>query len=120
SARATSSPACARACGCSGGTRAPTRRAHACAAARTSGPASRARRTPPAGARVEADGSYVVQIAASDIGQGGRTVLTQIAADALDVPIERVRVEIGDSSLPFASLAGGSMGTASWGTAVVR
>jgi xanthine dehydrogenase YagR molybdenum-binding subunit len=69
---------------------------------------------------VEADGSYVVQIAASDIGQGGRTVLTQIAADALDVPIERVRVEIGDSSLPFASLAGGSMGTASWGTAVVR
>jgi xanthine dehydrogenase YagR molybdenum-binding subunit len=80
-----------------------------------------ARRRPSSAlARVEADGSYVVQIAASDIGQGGRTVLTQIAADALDVPIERVRVEIGDSSLPFASLAGGSMGTASWGTAVVR
>jgi xanthine dehydrogenase YagR molybdenum-binding subunit len=34
--------------------------------------------------------------------------------------MELVRVEIGDSALPFASLAGGSAGTASWGTAVVR
>jgi xanthine dehydrogenase YagR molybdenum-binding subunit len=47
-------------------------------------------------------------------------VLTQIAADALDAPMEDVRVLIGDSDLPFASLAGGSMGTASWGTAIVR
>ena len=70
--------------------------------------------------REEDDGSYVVRIAASDIGTGSRTVLTQIAADALDVPLERVRVDIGDSALPFASLAGGSMGTASWGTAIVR
>ena len=70
--------------------------------------------------REEDDGGYVVRIAASDIGTGSRTVLTQIAADALDVPLERVRVDIGDSDLPFASLAGGSMGTASWGTAIVR
>ena len=42
--------------------------------------------------REEDDGSYVVRIAASDIGTGSRTVLTQIAADALDVPLERVRV----------------------------
>jgi myo-inositol 2-dehydrogenase/D-chiro-inositol 1-dehydrogenase len=34
--------------------------------------------------------------------------------------VERVRVEIGDSALPRAGLAGGSMGTASWGTAVVK
>ena len=67
--------------------------------------------------RVEGDG-YVVSIAAADIGTGARTVLTQIAADALDVPMEAVRVEIGDSALPRAGLAGGSMGTASWGTAV--
>jgi xanthine dehydrogenase YagR molybdenum-binding subunit len=78
------------------------------------------RRASSARVRAEADGHYVVQIAASDIGQGSRTVLTQIAADALDVPLERVHVELGDSSLPFASLAGGSMGTASWGTAIVR
>jgi xanthine dehydrogenase YagR molybdenum-binding subunit len=47
-------------------------------------------------------------------------VLAQVAADALEVPIERVRMEIGDSALPFAMLAGGSMGTTSWGSAIVR
>jgi xanthine dehydrogenase YagR molybdenum-binding subunit len=74
----------------------------------------------PGRARVvaEEDGSYVVWIAAADIGTGARTVLTQIAADALEVPLERVRVEIGDSAFPRAGLAGGSMGTGSWGTAV--
>ncbi len=69
-------------------------------------------------ARAEGDGSFVVRIAASDIGTGGRTTLTLIAADALDQPAARVTVEIGDSALPRAGLAGGSMGTASWGTAV--
>jgi xanthine dehydrogenase YagR molybdenum-binding subunit len=64
------------------------------------------------------DGGFVVQIAAADIGTGARTALTQIAADALEVPLERVRVEVGDSSFPRAGVAGGSMGTASWGTAV--
>ncbi|MEV1178051.1 molybdopterin cofactor-binding domain-containing protein, partial [Nonomuraea sp. NPDC049784] len=39
---------------------------------------------------------------------------------ALGVPPDRVHVELGDSDLPDAPLAGGSMGTASWGTAVVR
>ncbi|WP_433256898.1 xanthine dehydrogenase family protein molybdopterin-binding subunit [Streptosporangium sp. CA-135522] len=73
-----------------------------------------------ASARAEPDGRFTVRIAATDIGTGARTVLTQIAADTLRAPAERVRVEIGDSTLPTASLAGGSMGTASWGTAVVR
>jgi xanthine dehydrogenase YagR molybdenum-binding subunit len=66
------------------------------------------------------DGDVVVRIAAADIGTGARTVLTGVAAQALGAPVERVRVEIGDSALPRASLAGGSMGTASWGSAVVR
>lgn len=69
-------------------------------------------------ARADDDGSYTVSIGAADIGTGARTVLTQIAADALGVPVERVTVEIGDSALPKAGVAGGSMGTASWGTAV--
>ncbi len=69
-------------------------------------------------ARAEADGTFLVRIASADIGTGARTVLTQIAADALGAPLERVRVEVGDSSLPQASVAGGSSGTASWGTAV--
>jgi len=69
-------------------------------------------------ARVDQAGCYTVRIAASDIGTGAWTVLTQIAADALDAPLERVRVEIGDSRLPRAAGAGGSMGTASWGSAI--
>jgi xanthine dehydrogenase YagR molybdenum-binding subunit len=65
-----------------------------------------------------ADGSFVVRVAAADIGTGARTALTQIAADALEVEPDRVRVEIGDSAFGQAPVAGGSAGTASWGTAV--
>jgi xanthine dehydrogenase YagR molybdenum-binding subunit len=69
-------------------------------------------------ARDLGDGSFEVSIAAADIGTGARTILTQIAADALGVPVERVRIRIGDSTLPKASVAGGSSGSASWGWAV--
>lgn len=72
-----------------------------------------------AAVRIRHDGGYVVRIAAADIGTGARTVLTQIAADALEVPLEQVAVKVGDSGFPRASVAGGSSGTASWGTAVV-
>src|SRR5438874_507740 len=78
------------------------------------------RRSSTAIVRVDREGRYSVLIDASDIGTGAWTVLTQIAADALDVPVERVQLEIGDTILPQASLAGGSMGTASWGTAIVE
>ncbi|MFD4558190.1 xanthine dehydrogenase family protein molybdopterin-binding subunit [Streptomyces sp. NPDC058469] len=64
------------------------------------------------------DGSFTVRVNATDIGTGARTVLAQVGADALGVPLERVRTEIGNSDLPSASLAGGSSGTASWGWAV--
>ncbi len=66
------------------------------------------------------DGRYRVRIDASDIGTGAWTVLTQIAADALDVDVADVALEIGDSALPRARPAGGSQGTASWGTAIVH
>jgi xanthine dehydrogenase YagR molybdenum-binding subunit len=69
--------------------------------------------------RLEPSGDVVVGVAAIDFGTGARTVLTQIAAEAMDVPVERVHVAIGDSSLPDAPPAGGSWGTASWGSAVV-
>jgi len=69
-------------------------------------------------ARARDDGTFEVSIAAADIGTGARTILTQIAADALGVPVERVRIRIGDSTLPKASVAGGSSGSASWGWAV--
>ena len=78
------------------------------------------RRASTAIVRVDREGRYGVLIDAADIGTGAWTVLTQIAADALDVPIERVHLEIGDTLLPPAQIAGGSMGTASWGTAIVE
>jgi len=68
---------------------------------------------------VDAAGRYRVRIAASDIGQGAWTALTQIAADALEVPVEQVQLDIGDSALPQAFPAWGSTGTASWGWAIV-
>jgi xanthine dehydrogenase YagR molybdenum-binding subunit len=71
-------------------------------------------------ARADADGTFTVRIAAADIGTGARTALTLIAAEALKADADRVTVEIGDSALPQATVAGGSSGTASWGTAVVR
>jgi xanthine dehydrogenase YagR molybdenum-binding subunit len=77
------------------------------------------RRAAKAFARARDDGTYVVGLAAADIGTGARTVLTQIAADALGVGPERVQLEIGDSDLPPAGVAGGSMGTTSWGAAVI-
>lgn len=80
-----------------------------------------ARRRPAAAlARVDREGCYRVLIDARDIGTGALTVLTQIAADALEVQPDRVQVELGDSVLPAAQGAGGSMGTASWGSAIVE
>jgi xanthine dehydrogenase YagR molybdenum-binding subunit len=78
------------------------------------------RRPAQALARAEADGLFVVRLMASDIGTGARTALTQIAADALEVELGRVRVEIGDTSFPPAPLAGGSMALSSCGAAVVK
>ncbi|MEO3815478.1 xanthine dehydrogenase family protein molybdopterin-binding subunit [Plantactinospora sp. B24E8] len=69
-------------------------------------------------ARVEPDGSYQVSINATDIGTGARTALWLVAAEALAVPGDRVTVEVGDSDLPPAFVAGGSFGTAGWGWAV--
>jgi xanthine dehydrogenase YagR molybdenum-binding subunit len=77
-----------------------------------------ARRRPSAATADALDGGYVVRIAAADIGTGARTALGEIAASVLGVAADRVRVELGDSALPPAMLAGGSVGTASWGSAV--
>jgi xanthine dehydrogenase YagR molybdenum-binding subunit len=77
------------------------------------------RRPSSAIARADHDGGFTVLIGAADIGTGARTVLAQVAADELEVPISDVRLLLGDSELPHAWLAGGSGGTASWGTAVV-
>ncbi|MFI0404545.1 xanthine dehydrogenase family protein molybdopterin-binding subunit [Actinomadura sp. 3N508] len=73
-----------------------------------------------ASARAEPDGTFTVRIAAADIGTGARTALALIAAETLKANLGDVTVELGDSAFPKASVAGGSSGTAGWGTAVVR
>ena len=69
-------------------------------------------------ASIDSAGRYQVSIAAVDIGTGARTALLAIAAEALGVPADEVCLSIGDSALPPAFIAGGSMGNASWSWAV--
>lgn len=69
-------------------------------------------------ARMTADGKLEVSTAASDIGTGTWTILTQIGADAFGIPLESVTARIGDSSLPTSPVEGGSWTAASNGSAV--
>lgn len=64
-------------------------------------------------------GRWTVELQASDIGTGAWTILPQIAADTLGVPVDLVDAEIGRTGLPWAIMAGGSVGTYDWGDAVV-
>jgi xanthine dehydrogenase YagR molybdenum-binding subunit len=68
---------------------------------------------------VRGEGRYRVRIGAADLGTGTWTALTQVAADALQCPVEAVELEIGDTDLPNATVAGGSSGISSWGWAIV-
>ena len=69
----------------------------------------------------ETDGTFTVVIGASDIGTGARTALTAIAADALEVGVDRIRpLRIADSDLGPAWNAGGSRGTTSWTWAITE
>ena len=74
----------------------------------------------PSKARVtlNADGTILVEAAAQEIGTGVRTILQQIGAAALDLPLERVQVSIGDTSLPEAGGTFGSSTTMGVGSAV--
>lgn len=68
--------------------------------------------------RLLPDGTAHVLTAANDMGTGAYTVVAVTAADALGLPVEKVRVELGDSLLPDGGLAGGSQMTASLTPAV--
>jgi xanthine dehydrogenase YagR molybdenum-binding subunit len=71
-----------------------------------------------ASARLLSDGSAVVQSGTHDLGTGTYTVMTQVAAEALGLPPEKVRFELGDSSMPRAPVSGGSQSVASVAPAV--
>ena len=80
-------------------------------------PANRA----PASARVRvlADGSALVQSGTQDIGTGTYTIMAQVAAETLGLPVGRVRSELGDTTLPDAPVSGGSTTAASVTPAVL-
>nr|WP_217636429.1 MULTISPECIES: xanthine dehydrogenase family protein molybdopterin-binding subunit [unclassified Duganella] len=71
-----------------------------------------------ASAVLHADGSLVVSSAATDIGTGTYTAMSIIAADAMGLPLEKVRFQLGDSTLPVAPIEGGSSHVATVGSAV--
>lgn len=70
-------------------------------------------------ARLTPDGKLTVSSATADIGTGTYTIMTQIAAETLGLPIGDVTFLLGDSSFVFAPFEGGSSTAASVGTAVL-
>jgi xanthine dehydrogenase YagR molybdenum-binding subunit len=68
--------------------------------------------------RLLPDGSVRVFSSGNDMGTGAYTVLAMTAAETLGVSVDKVRVELGDSTLPNGGMAGGSQMTASLAPAV--
>lgn len=69
-------------------------------------------------ALLRADGSLTIQSAVTDIGPGTGTALTMIAHNVLGVPMNRIKIEYGDTSLPKAPTQGGSAIVSAVGSAV--
>jgi xanthine dehydrogenase YagR molybdenum-binding subunit len=70
--------------------------------------------------RIGPDGIAVVRTDMTDIGTGTYTVLNQVAADRLGLPLDRVRVELGRSEFPVSSGSGGSWGAPNSSVATYR
>ena len=70
-------------------------------------------------ARLERDGRLTVELAMTDIGTGTYTILTQIAAETMELPVDRVTVRLGDTRFPPTAGSGGSFGAATSGAAVL-
>ena len=68
--------------------------------------------------RITADGRALVTSSTADLGTGTYTVMAQVAADALGLPVGRVRFELGDTRLPEAPISAGSMTMESVGSAI--
>ncbi|MCP9494691.1 MAG: xanthine dehydrogenase family protein molybdopterin-binding subunit [Pyrinomonadaceae bacterium MAG19_C2-C3] len=64
------------------------------------------------------DGKLEVGSATTDIGTGTYTIMTQIAAETLGIPIDDVTFKLGDSTLPTSPVEGGSWTASSIGSAV--
>ena len=67
-----------------------------------------------------ANGHAEVVSAFSDIGTGTYTIMAQVAADMLGLPLDNITVRLGDSTLPQAPVEGGSWTAASVSHAIAR
>lgn len=67
---------------------------------------------------LSADGRLAVGSATADIGTGTYTIMTQIAAETVGLPIGNVTFNLGDSMLPASFVEGGSFSAVSTGSAV--
>ncbi|TCU15651.1 xanthine dehydrogenase YagR molybdenum-binding subunit [Rhizobium azibense] len=67
---------------------------------------------------IDATGRVTAELDMTDIGTGTYTILTQIAAESLGVPMAAVKIELGDSRFPRTSGSGGSWGASSAGSAL--
>jgi len=69
--------------------------------------------------RLLADGSVIVMAGSTEVGQGARTVMSQIAAQELDLPVQKVTMRRTDTSeTPFDRSTGASRSTTVMGNAV--
>ncbi len=68
--------------------------------------------------REGSDVTAIVELAAADLGTGTYTILAQTAADALDLPMNKITVKLGDSDLPPAAGSVGSVGATSYANVV--
>lgn len=60
--------------------------------------------------RLGRDGVVTVETDMTDIGTGSYTILAQTAAEMMGLPVERIRVVLGDSSFPVSAGSGGQWG----------
>src|SRR5882724_622777 len=57
---------------------------------------------------IHPDGSVVVELGSQDLGTGTRTCIDIVAAETLGLPLDAIKVVIGDNSLPPSGASGGS------------
>ena len=69
-------------------------------------------------AKLQPDGSLLLQCSVNDMGPGTATMMTAIASEAMEIPVEKVTVQMGNSKLPPGPTQGGSATTSTVGGAV--
>lgn len=69
-------------------------------------------------AKLQSDGTLLLQCSVNDMGPGTATMMTKIASDTSGIPVNKIKVQMGSTTLPPGPTQGGSATTATVGTAV--